>query len=318
MTRVRKTILFLILGTCLGIPDAVHPFTSDRLSFSVRVREEISSYRVLGAFVLPEESLEIEVTSGPDGAARFHLEARDGLWEEVGDSGWRWRAPAAKGVYSLRIVNVTHGEAMTLHVFVMVPYQELAEERLEDFPVGAYPSVPFRGLSTYQPPRGFVEVTRDNREVRLSPHFTLGQFVCKQAGGYPKYVVLRERLLLKLERLLEAVNAKGYSAETLHVMSGYRTPAYNKAIGNVKHSRHMYGDAADIFIDERPRDGIMDDLNNDGVSDVRDADILRLAVEEMVGEPWYEPFIGGLGRYAAKPHRGPFIHIDVRGYRARW
>ena len=60
------------------------------------------------------------------------------------------------------------------------------------------------------------------REVRLSPHFTLGQFVCKQAGGYPKYVVLRERLLLKLERLLEAVNAKGHAAETFHVMSGYR------------------------------------------------------------------------------------------------
>lgn len=55
-----------------------------------------------------------------------------------------------------------------------------------------------------------------------------------------------------LEFILEKVNAQGYRWETFCVMSGYRTPYYNKAIGNVRYSRHLWGDAADIFIDENP------------------------------------------------------------------
>ena len=62
----------------------------------------------------------------------------------------------------------------------------------------------------------------------------------------------------------------------------------------------------------------MDDLNSDGRVDLEDVDILSRIVEEMVDEPWYEPYAGGLGRDAAKQHRGPLLHVDVRGYRARW
>ena len=60
---------------------------------------------------------------------------------------------------------------------------------------------------------------------------------------------LRPRLLLKLEMMLEKVNAAGYRCDTFQVMSGYRTPHYNMAIGNVKYSRHVWGGAADIFVD---------------------------------------------------------------------
>ena len=28
--------------------------------------------------------------------------------------------------------------------------------------------------------------------------------------------------------------------------------------------------------------------------------------------------VGGLGIYGPAPHRGPFIHVDVRGEAARW
>ncbi|MFH2036543.1 MAG: hypothetical protein ABIJ45_09090 [Candidatus Zixiibacteriota bacterium] len=33
---------------------------------------------------------------------------------------------------------------------------------------------------------------------------------------------------------------------------------------------------------------------------------------------FYEKFIGGLGRYKKTEDHGPFVHTDVRGYRARW
>ena len=41
-------------------------------------------------------------------------------------------------------------------------------------------------------------------------------------------------------------------------------------------------------------------------------------IEEMYGKPWYEIFIGGLGKYKKTASHGPFVHVDVRGFRARW
>jgi acetyl-CoA carboxylase carboxyltransferase component len=60
---------------------------------------------------------------------------------------------------------------------------------------------------------------------------------------------------------LQALNEAGRTVERFVVMSGYRTPFYNAAIGNVPYSRHVWGGAADIYIDDAPRDGEMDDLN---------------------------------------------------------
>lgn len=130
--------------------------------------------------------------------------------------------------------------------------------------------------------------------------------------------MLRERLLLKLEYLLEKVNQQGRQVPTFYVMSGFRTPFYNKSIGNVKYSRHCWGGAADIFIDVDPKDGVMDDLNGDGVIDVKDAMVMYEWVDGMNKNKDYRGFIGGLGLYRRTPNHGPFVHVDVRGFRARW
>jgi hypothetical protein len=152
----------------------------------------------------------------------------------------------------------------------------------------------------------------------VGPHFRLSQFLCKQDSGWPKYVVLQERLILKLEMILAAVNERGYETGSLTVMSGYRTPYYNRAIGNVQYSRHVWGGAADIYLDESPRDGSMDDLNRDGRIDFRDAAVLYEIIDNMYGQSWYQRFLGGLGRYRTTRKHGPFVHVDVRGFRARW
>jgi hypothetical protein len=129
--------------------------------------------------------------------------------------------------------------------------------------------------------------------------------------------VLRERLLLKLEALLAAVNEAGFRASTFTVMSGYRTPAYNRGLKNGAYSRHIYGDAADVFIDE-DGDGVMDDLNENGRSDLGDAQVLRELIEGWSNESWFQAFIGGLGLYDATRQHGPYVHVDARGYAARW
>jgi hypothetical protein len=146
----------------------------------------------------------------------------------------------------------------------------------------------------------------------------LGQFVSKQPGGFPKYLVLRERLLIKLELLLEEARKAGIRATTFRIMSAYRTPSYNRSIGNeTRYSRHVYGDAADIYVDE-DGDGSMDDLNGDGRVTLDDARALAGMADSLRGRTWYTPLEGGLGLYPATAWHGPFVHVDVRGHHVSW
>ena len=165
---------------------------------------------------------------------------------------------------------------------------------------------------------GYIEVTRENEDTLVSPHFSLKQFVCEQGGTYPKYLRLEETLLLKLEHIVDRLKERGQAGDTIRILSGYRTPAYNRSLGNVRDSRHTMGDAADIYVDASPVDGRMDDLNGNGTSDIGDAFVLRDLVEELERKPPEGYRIGGVGTYAANAAHGPFAHVDARGTPARW
>lgn len=271
----------------------------------------------MSMFVLPKEKLRIEI-EGHDRSGDYNVFADAGKLVDSSQYVWTWQAPDQAGLYAVRILRSRPADSMLLNIFVMVPYEQLQGEYLNGYHIGKYPKIPYKGLPSYKPPRGFIEITEQNLETQLSPHFTLAQFVCKQNGGYPRYAVMREILLLKLELILQKVNEAGYEAQTFTVLSGYRTPYYNKAIGNVKYSRHQWGGAADIFIDEDPKDDLMDDLNRDGRIDWRDAAIVYDIIDDMFGRKYYEPFVGGLARYKKTAEHGPFIHVDVRGFHARW
>jgi len=292
-------------------------FANGKIFFSVKIRGETTSYRELAVTVLPEVAMPVEVAASPRDTL-FEVSAASGSLRSTGPGEWTWTAPSEPGLYPLTIRSIATGQSMRLNVFVLVPLTKLRDGMLNGYRIDSYPAIPLKGLEIYKRPRGFIEVTEANVDTPVSPHFTLRQFLCKQSGGYPKYVVLRERLLLKLELLLEQVNGAGIRCDTFHVMSGYRTPYYNRSIGNVKYSRHVYGGAADIFVDEQPRDGTMDDLNRDGKIDVEDAGVLYDVIDGLYGAGAYKPFAGGLGRYKTTSAHGPFVHVDVRGFRARW
>jgi uncharacterized protein YcbK (DUF882 family) len=188
---------------------------------------------------------------------------------------------------------------------------------LNGYRIGTYPARPLKNNPIYERPRGFIAVTKDNADTRITPHFKLKQFICKQQSNYPHYVVLNEELLLKLELILERLNKLGFPAETLHVMSGYRTPFYNKSIGNVEYSLHQWGRAADIFVDD-DENGLMDDLSKDGKVDVKDAIVLRDLIQTLFAENKNAHLAGGVGLYSATAAHGPFVHVDARGYSAKW
>lgn len=161
-------------------------------------------------------------------------------------------------------------------------------------------------------------MTAENQDTRISEHFRLRDFLTKgQVGIWPKYLVLRDELVDKLELVIQDLNSNGILVRRLSVMSGFRTPAYNGPGGEGRSglSRHMYGDAADVFVDN-DGDGRMDDLNRDGRVDHRDARVILEAVDRV--ERRHPALAGGVGVYRANSAHGPFAHVDVRGWRARW
>ena len=281
------------------------------MSFSVRLGELVFRRKVASTFVLPGERLRIEAVS-PRGGDRFHM--MSGVEVVPGMDAWEWTAPAKPGLYPLTVQRVRNREAMLLNVFVMVPFEAQKKGGVNGYRIGTYPRGKPRDADIYDRPDGFVEVTRENEGTLVSPHFRLGQFLCKQGGGDPRYVVVREELVLKLEDLLERLNEKGIPAETLTVMSAYRTPHYNRAIGNGRWSVHQFGGAADVFVD-LDGDGRMDDLNGDRLVNARDSRWLAEVVEELDEEA---SRAGGIGTYASNRAHGPFVHVDVRGFAARW
>jgi hypothetical protein len=62
----------------------------------------------------------------------------------------------------------------------------------------------------------------------------------------------------------------------------------------------------------------MDDLNHDGRIDVRDATVLYNLIDRHQSDSAYRSLIGGLALYPSTSAHGPFVHVDVRGYSARW
>ena len=298
-----------------GTPHA--NFDPGRASFSLRFNKETTPYRVMATFVLPNEAVTLEALATAAGR-NYQLDAPRGTLKALPGGRWSFLPPSTPGLYPVTVRQREPADSIRLNVFVMVPFSELENEHLNGYLIGSYPPRPLNGMAIYNPPRGFIEVTRENRETPIAPHFRLSQFLCKQESGWPKYIVLQERLLLKLELILAALNESGYQASSLAIMSGYRTPFYNRAIGNVQYSRHVWGGASDIYVDESPRDGVMDDLNGDGRIDTRDAGVIYDLIDGMHGQSWYASFVGGLGRYRKTSNHGPFVHVDVRGFRARW
>ena len=62
----------------------------------------------------------------------------------------------------------------------------------------------------YANPRGFIQVTAENKDTPVSEHFKLRDFLTKnQPNVWPKYLVLELRLIDKLELVLSDLAIAG-------------------------------------------------------------------------------------------------------------
>lgn len=232
-------------------------------------------------------------------------------------------APEKSGIYQFAVQLRQARKAIDdISIVTLVPIAEKRRGRIGPYYLGSWPweSGGKPRTPKYAPPTGFIEVTRENQDFHVSEHFRLRDFLTKdQANVWPKYLLLDAKLVDKLELTIQELENQGVDVRNVTVMSGFRTPRYNVGGGNTEGranlSRHMYGDAADIYLDNDRNMGT-DDVNGDGRVNTKDAEMMAAAAERV--ERAHPSLVGGIGVYSACCGHGPFVHIDVRGYRARW
>jgi uncharacterized protein YcbK (DUF882 family) len=232
-------------------------------------------------------------------------------------------APSKPGVYKLAVqLDQASRPIDDFNVITLVPFAEKQSGHIGLYYLGSWPFEHGGRPKTpaYANPSGFIEVTQQNADTQVSEHFKLRDFLTKdQYNVWPKYMLLNPKLVDKLELTIAELERTGHPVHNMHVMSGFRTPEYNYTGGNTQGranlSRHMYGDASDVFVDN-DGNGVMDDLNHDGRLDIGDSLVVQQAVERV--EHDHPELVGGVGVYPACCGHGPFTHIDVRGFRARW
>jgi len=113
------------------------------------------------------------------------------------------------------------------------------------------------------------------------------------------YWGIDKRVLYKALELQDALSQKQFDRDAIQITSGHRTPQQNKAVGGASQSRHIKGEALDLWIG---------DINKDGVYTKEDKQIvLELCDKKIIGNK------GGIGLYPGTQ----VVHIDVRGRRAR-
>jgi hypothetical protein len=309
---LRAVLVFWVLLAGIGAGATLSDATvraQVRPRLSVDINGYVYDWDNIGRFVLPGETLRLATS---DNANSSGWVASAGELVDLGN-GTCWVAPDEPGLYP---IIVTSGATVRrINAFVMIPYDSLDKKGyLKGVKIGKYPK-PIEQFPSFTKPRGFIITTPDNMDTPVSPHYTLRDFASRTMEGCPKYTVLREELLVKLELLTDLVKSRGVKFDRFTVFSGYRPPAHNWRVERGRNSAHIYGGAADIIVDCN-NDGRLDDLNHDGQSNRKDAKLLAAYAEEL--EAKYPELTGGIGWYSRTRSRGPFVHVDVRGRHARW
>jgi hypothetical protein len=219
-------------------------------------------------------------------------------------------APPKAGFYRFALIKSGQQRAIEgLTLAVLVPFEEKEGAMLRGYRIGTYLAERMRGKTP--PPEGFLEITPADVDVPITKHLRVGDFLNHdQQGVWPSYAAINPKLLDKLELVIaEIARWHGDKAMDIEidVHSGFRAPEHNRRVRRAaSDSQHQYGDAADVAID----------ANGDGRITAIDSRMVALAVE--IVELKHPNLVGGLGIYTSGHSSTNYVHIDVRGRRARW
>ena len=115
-----------------------------------------------------------------------------------------------------------------------------------------------------------------------SKYFSDAELTCHCCWTYPEKG-MDPNLLNVIDSIRESVG------KPVQISCAYRCPAHNAEVGGVPNSQHVQGCAADVIVPE-------------GMT----VDSLAELAEQVGAE--------GIGRY----YDQGFVHVDTRGYTARW
>jgi len=87
-----------------------------------------------------------------------------------------------------------------------------------------------------------------DRSRKLAKNFTASEFLCK--CGKCSTSLIDDTLISRLQKLRDKLGTP------IHINSGYRCPAHNKAVGGASNSNHTKGMAADIKSEGQPTEKI--------------------------------------------------------------
>ena len=145
----------------------------------------------------------------------------------------------------------------------------------------------------------YRKIVGDNRMVNL---------VTKDSAYYAMsywsedwlYWGIDKRILFKILALQDELTKQGYDRNAFYLKSGHRSPWYNEYVKGASKSRHILGQAVDIQVG---------DINRSGGFTAEDKVIvIQICEDKIIGNK------GGIGLYPGTRA----VHIDVRGYKARW
>ena len=267
------------------------------------------------AFAMPSEEISYPLDVHGDPTALQYAWIRNGdstlATEAQPLTGDKVSAPPNAGFYRLALMKAGQKRAVEgLTLAVLVPFEEKEGAMLHGYRIGTYLAERMRGKTP--PPEGFLEITPADIDIPITKHLRVGDFLNHdQQGVWPSYAAVNPELLDKLELVIAEIarwhGANAVANIEIDVHSGFRAPAHNRTIRRAaRDSQHQYGDAADVAID----------ANGDGKITAIDSRMVGLAVE--IVELKHPDLVGGLGIYTSGHSSTNYVHIDVRGRRARW
>ena len=122
---------------------------------------------------------------------------------------------------------------------------------------------------------------------QLSKNFKKSEFKCRDGSEVP------DEMMDNLKDLVESLQViRDAIGKPIRIISGYRSPKYNRRIGGARKSQHMKAKAADMVI-----------------KGMKPVEVHRIVVG-LIKEGKIKK--GGVGLYKY------FVHYDVRGFNARW
>jgi len=151
-------------------------------------------------------------------------------------------------------------------------------------------------------------ITRKDFYKKLVGNYRVRDFVCKDVS-YSKairnfdrefYWLIDEKLPKAILQLQQELEAKGYDPEGFSITYGHRHPQRNEAVKGASSSKHILGQAIDLVVYDIDQNGRYSDADKQILLDIAEKEVIKDK--------------GGIGRYPGTRT----VHLDVRGYRARW